>query len=114
MVSPMKKLESRIRTTNEEEEEVQKEGGRGVCDMKAERLFKARKDQTGWEKTEEGSAVGVEEWQPNEGRSRGENLTRKERSEMVIYSSMGQKVILSSPNTYHALIFPSAAKSWLV
>lgn len=77
----MKKLESRIWTTNEEEEEVQKEGGRGVCDMKAERLFKARKDQTGWEKTEEGSAVGVEEWQPNEGRSRGENLTRKERSE---------------------------------
>lgn len=77
----MKKLESRIWTTNEEEEEVQKEGGRGVCEMKAERLFKARKDQTGWEKTEEGSAVGVEECQPNEGRSRGENLTRKERSE---------------------------------
>lgn len=56
MVSPMKKLESRIRTTKEEEE-VQKEGGRGICDMKAERLFKARKDLTGSEKTE-GRAVG--------------------------------------------------------
>ena len=55
MVSPMKKLESKIWSTKEEEE-VQKEGGKGVCDMKDEALFEGRKDQIGSEKTgEEGS-----------------------------------------------------------
>lgn len=44
MVSPMKKLEGRIWTTKEEEE-VQKEWGRGVGDMKDEALFEGRKDQ---------------------------------------------------------------------
>lgn len=71
MVSPMKKLEGRI-WTKKEEEKVQKEWGRGVCDMKDEALFEGRKDQIGSEKTGEGRAVGVEEWQPSDGRYRCE------------------------------------------
>lgn len=45
--------------------------------MKDEVLFEGRKDQIGSEKTGEGRAVGVEEWQPRDGRYRCENLTRK-------------------------------------
>lgn len=69
--------------------------------MKDEALFEGRKDQIGSEKTGEGRAVGVEEWQPSDNRYRCENLTRKpiirmpREAKVVIYISYKTKVLLS-------------------
>lgn len=69
--------------------------------MKDEVRFEGRKDQIGSEKTGEGRAVGVEKWQPSDGRYRCENLTRKpiirmpREAKVVKYISYKTKVIVS-------------------